>query len=184
MWPRHTGDFAIFRVYTAPDGSPADYAPENIPLKPKHHLPISIDGVQKDDFTMIWGYPGGTDRYLTSFGVNFNLDKQYPPIIDLFGKKLDIWKTYMDADPQVRIQYASKHAVTANTWKYLIGQTLGLKNLDVEAKNEKSKQLSPVGLNKILQEKLPMAKFCQQWKRPTNKWEAPFSHCCTMQWPV
>lgn len=134
MWPRHTGDFAIFRVYTAPDGSPADYAPENIPLKPKHHLPISIDGVQKDDFTMIWGYPGGTDRYLTSFGVNFNLDKQYPPIIDLFGKKLDIWKTYMDADPQVRIQYASKHAVTANTWKYLIGQTLGLKNLDVEAK--------------------------------------------------
>ncbi len=134
MWPRHTGDFAIFRVYTAPDGSPADYAPENVPLKPKHHLPISIDGVQKGDFTMIWGYPGGTDRYLTSFGVNFNLDKQYPPIIDLFGKKLDIWKNYMDADPQVRIQYASKHAVTANTWKYLIGQTLGLKNLDVEAK--------------------------------------------------
>jgi hypothetical protein len=134
MWPRHTGDFAIFRVYTAPDGSPADYATENIPLKPKHHLPISLDGVQKDDFTMIWGYPGGTDRYLTSFGVNFNLDKQYPPIIDLFGKKLDIWKTHMDADPQVRIQYASKHAVAANTWKYLIGQTLGLKNLDVESK--------------------------------------------------
>ncbi len=134
MWPRHTGDFAIFRVYTAPDGSPADYAPENIPLKPKHHLPISLDGVQKDDFTMIWGFPGGTDRYLTSYGVNFNLDKQYPPIIDLFGKKLDIWKIYMDADPQVRIQYASKHAVTANTWKYLIGQTLGLRNLDVEAK--------------------------------------------------
>lgn len=136
MWPRHTGDFAIFRVYTAPDGSPADYAPENIPLVPKHHLPISLDGVQKDDFTMIWGYPGGTDRYLTSYGVNFNLDKQYPPIIDLFGKKLDIWKIYMDADPQVRIQYASKHAVTANTWKYLIGQTLGLKNLDVEAKKQ------------------------------------------------
>jgi hypothetical protein len=134
MWPRHTGDFAVFRVYTAPDGSPADYAPENIPLKPKHFLPINIDGIKKNDFAMIWGFPGRTDRYLTSYGVNFNLDKQYPPIINLLGKKLDIWKTYMDADQKVRIQYASKHAVTANTWKYLIGHTLGLKKLDVVSK--------------------------------------------------
>jgi hypothetical protein len=131
MWPRHTGDFAIFRVYTAPDGSPADYAPENIPLKPKHHLPISLDGVKKDDFAMIWGYPGGTDRYLTSYGVNFLLDDQYPAIIDMFGKKLESWKEFMDADQQVKIQYASKYAVTANSWKYLIGQTRGLKRLDV-----------------------------------------------------
>lgn len=131
MWPRHTGDFAIFRVYTAPDGSPADYDPENIPLQAKHHLPISLDGFEKEDFTMIWGYPGGTDRYLTSFGVDFNLNKQYPHIIDIFGKKLDVWKKHMDADPAVRIQYASKHARTANGWKYLIGQTQGLKKLNV-----------------------------------------------------
>jgi len=68
MWPRHTGDFSIFRVYAGPDGKPADYSPDNVPLKPKHHLPVSLDGVQKGDFTMIWGYPGSTDRYLSSYG--------------------------------------------------------------------------------------------------------------------
>lgn len=136
MWPRHTGDFAIFRVYSAPDGSPADYAPENIPLNPKHFLPISLDGVQKDDFAMIWGFPGSTDRYLSSWGVDFNLNDQFPVIIELFGKKLETWKEFMDADPKVKIQYASKYAVTANTWKYLIGQTRGLKRLDVAGKKQ------------------------------------------------
>jgi len=136
MWPRHTGDFAIFRVYSAPDGSPADYAPENIPLSPKHFLPISLDGVQKDDFAMIWGFPGSTDRYLSSWGVDFNLNDQFPVIVELFGKKLETWKEFMDADPKVKIQYASKYAVTANTWKYLIGQTRGLKRLDVAGKKK------------------------------------------------
>ncbi len=136
MWPRHTGDFAVLRVYTAADGSPADYSKDNVPMKPKHHLPISLDGVKKDDFTMIWGFPGSTSRYLTSHGVQFNLEAQYPIIIDLFGKKLDAWKGFMDADQKVKIQYASKHAVVANTWKYLIGQTRGLKRLNVQTKKE------------------------------------------------
>jgi len=136
MWPRHTGDFSIFRVYTGPDGRPADYSTENIPLKPKHHLPVSLDGVEKGDFTMIWGFPGSTDRYLSSFGVDFNLEKQYPAIIELFGDKLETWKEFMDADQKVKIQYASKHAVTANSWKYLIGQTRGLKRLNVKEKKE------------------------------------------------
>ncbi|MCK9449683.1 MAG: S46 family peptidase [Bacteroidales bacterium] len=140
MWPRHTGDFAVLRVYSAPDGSPADYDKDNIPLKPRHHLPISLDGVQKDDFAMIWGFPGSTDRYLTSYGVEFNMETQFPVIIDLFGKKLDVWKSFMDTDPKVNIQYASKHAMIANTWKYLIGQTRGLKRLDVSAKKEKAEQ--------------------------------------------
>lgn len=136
MWPRHTGDFSIFRVYTGPDGRPAEYSTENIPLKPKHHLPVSLDGVKKDDFTMIWGFPGSTDRYLTSFGVDFNIEKQFPAIIELFGDKLATWKEYMDADQQVKIQYASKYAGVANTWKYLIGQTRGLKRLDVKGQKE------------------------------------------------
>lgn len=136
MWPRHTGDFAVLRIYTAPDGSPADYSKDNVPLKPKHHLPISLDGVQNGDFSMIWGFPGSTDRYLTSFGVNFNLEKQYPVIIDLFGKKLESWKQYMDAEPAVRIQYASKYAQVANTWKYLIGQTRGLKRLNIMGRKQ------------------------------------------------
>ena len=88
MWPRHTGDFSIFRIYTAPDGSPAAYAKENIPLKPKHYLPISLDGVEKGDFAMIWGFPGGTERAQTSYGVQFKMDYYYPPIIEAFGEQL------------------------------------------------------------------------------------------------
>ena len=131
MWPRHTGDFTIFRIYTAPDGSPAEYAEENIPLKPKYYLPISLDGVEKDDFTMIWGFPGGTERTLTSSGVQYNLDNYYPPIIEGLGAKLDVWRTHMDEDKEVRIKYASSYAGIANGWKYFIGQAKGIRDLDV-----------------------------------------------------
>jgi hypothetical protein len=134
MWPRHTGDFSIFRVYTAPDGSPADYSRENIPLKPKHHLPVSLDGVKKNDFTMIWGYPGSTDRYLSSYGVEFLLNSLSPALVELFGQKLEVWKEDMAADREVGIKYASKYAGIANTWKYFIGQTRGLKRLDIAGK--------------------------------------------------
>ncbi len=131
MWPRHTGDFSIFRVYSAPDGSSAKYSKENIPLKPKHHLPISIAGFEKDDFTMIWGYPGGTERFLTSSGIEFKLNNFYPFLIDVFGTQLEIWKEDMDVDKKVKIQYASKYAGIANAWKLFIGQSRGLKKLKV-----------------------------------------------------
>ncbi len=131
MWPRHTGDFSIFRIYTAPDGSPAEYAKENIPLKPKHFLPVSIDGVKENDFALIWGFPGSTERYLTASGVQYKEDVYYPPIIETFGAKLETWKKHMDADQEVKIKYASKHAGVANSWKYLIGQSKGIKDLNV-----------------------------------------------------
>lgn len=131
MWPRHTGDFSIFRIYTAPDGSPAEYAEENIPLKPKHYLPISLDGVEKDDFAMIWGFPGGTERAQTSYGVEFKMDYYYPPIIEAFGEKLAAWKLHMDENKEVKIKYASNYAQIANSWKYLIGQVKGVGDLDV-----------------------------------------------------
>ncbi len=134
MWPRHTGDFSIFRVYTAPDGSSAKYSEENVPLKPKHYLPVSIKGVEKDDFAMIWGYPGSTNRYMTSYGVEYNMNKLAPPLIDLLGKKLEIMKEDMNASQEVRIKYASTYASTANGWKYYIGQSRGLKKLDVVTK--------------------------------------------------
>ncbi|NOU47839.1 MAG: S46 family peptidase [Bacteroidales bacterium] len=143
MWPRHTGDFSIFRVYTSPDGKPADYSAENVPMKPRHHLAISLDGVKPGDFSMVWGYPGSTDRYLTSAGVDFNLEDEYPAIIELFGKKLEVWKEFMDTDQNVKIQYASKYASVANTWKYLIGQTRGLNRLGVsEKKRDQEKQFT------------------------------------------
>jgi peptidase S46-like protein len=131
MWPRHTGDFSIFRIYTAPDGSPADYAEENIPLTPKHHLPINLDPVKMNEFSMIWGFPGGTERYLTSSGIEFKVDQFYPPIVEVFGKKLEIWKEHMSQDQEVRIKYASNYAGIANSWKLFIGQTKAVADLDL-----------------------------------------------------
>jgi hypothetical protein len=127
MWPRHTGDFSFLRVYSAADGTPADYSKDNVPMKPKHYLPVSIKGVDKGDFSMIFGFPGTTDRYLTSYGVDFQLKYNNPTVVSIRDVKLDIMRSYMDNDDMIRIQYASKYAQTANYWKYFIGQTKGLK---------------------------------------------------------
>ena len=131
MWPRHTGDFSMFRVYTGPDGMPADYSPDNIPLKSKHYLPVSIDGYEKEDFAMILGFPGSTTRYMTSWETQNLLDIEHPDRIKIRGIKQEIMMKDMLADQKVRIQYASKHARSANYWKYSIGQTKGLLDLDV-----------------------------------------------------
>ena len=87
MWPRHTGDFSLYRVYMAPDGSPASYDLENIPYKPKHHLPIQLEGVENEDYTMIMGYPGRTNRYLTSFGISEALEISNPTTVDIRTEK-------------------------------------------------------------------------------------------------
>jgi hypothetical protein len=131
MWPRHTGDFALYRVYCAPDGTPAEYSTENIAYTPKHHLPIQLDGVENGDYTMIFGYPGSTDRYLTSFGIQQALDITNPAIVDIRDEKLSIIKAGMDFSKRAKIQYASKYASTANYWKYFIGQSKGLKSMKV-----------------------------------------------------
>ncbi len=131
MWPRHTGDFCVFRIYSAPDGSPATYSKENVPLKPKHHLPVSLKGVEKNDFAMIMGYPGTTQRYMTSYGVNMTLESLNPLLIKLLGKKLELWKKDMDADKAIQLKYASKYASYANSWKNFIGESRGLKRLKV-----------------------------------------------------
>ena len=135
MWPRHTGDFSIFRVYADKDGNPAAYSRDNVPLTPKHHLPISLDGVQKDDFTMIWGFPGSTERYMSSYGIDYNVDTFYPIIIDIFGKQLEVMDEYMQADDAINLMYADNHAGLANTWKNFIGQcTMLRKNKVSETK--------------------------------------------------
>ncbi|HZK06878.1 MAG TPA: S46 family peptidase [Bacteroidales bacterium] len=131
MWPRHTGDFSIFRVYTGPDGKPANYAQDNVPMKSKYYLPVSIKGVEKDDFAMIMGYPGGTERYLSSWGAQLAEEESNMTVVNIRAKKLEIMRRFMDADPAVRIDYASKYAGTSNYWKFFIGQTKGLKNLKV-----------------------------------------------------
>ena len=131
MWPRHTGDFSMFRVYAGPDGNPAEYSKDNIPMKPKYHLPISLDGYKEGDFAMILGYPGGTDRYLSSFGVELAINTSNPSVVKIRQEKLDIMNAEMAVSDEVRIKYATKYARISNYWKYYIGQTKGLKRLDV-----------------------------------------------------
>lgn len=121
-WPRYKGDFNIFRVYTAPDGSPAEYSKDNVPMKSKHFLPINLNGVKPGDYAMILGYPGSTDRYSTSFTVKNLLEEEGPAIIDCRTTKLENYRKHMDADQEVFIMYASKQASISNYWKYYIGQ--------------------------------------------------------------
>ncbi|HAQ65246.1 MAG TPA: serine protease, partial [Bacteroidales bacterium] len=129
--PRHTGDFSIFRVYTAPDGSSAEYSKDNVPLKPRHHLPVSLKGVQKDDYAMIWGFPGSTDRYMTSYGVQATIDETNPITVKARDRKLAIMREDMDTDPRINLMYAAKFAGSANYWKYAIGQNRMLKRLKI-----------------------------------------------------
>jgi hypothetical protein len=136
MWPRHTGDFSMLRIYSDGENNPAEYSDSNVPYTPKRHLNISLNGVRAGDFTMVMGYPGSTDRYLSSWGVRQALDLYNPAVVDVRDLKLTTMKTHMDADKAVRIQYAAKYAQTANYWKYYIGQSKGLKRLDVESKKE------------------------------------------------
>lgn len=136
MWPRHTGDFSVFRVYSGPDGKPAEYSAENIPLKPKHALPVSLKGIKPDDYAMVMGYPGTTTRFMTSFEVQELLTITNPNRIKIRGLRQDILLKDMMADKKVSIQYASKYSGSTNYWKYSIGQNQGLKRLRILEKKQ------------------------------------------------
>jgi hypothetical protein len=130
MWPRHTGDFSLFRVYCDKDEKPAAYSKDNIPYVPKKYFPISTQGVSKGDFTMVFGYPGTTTEYLPSYAVEQIMNESDPARILIRGKKLDIINSAMNSDPLIRIQYSAKAASVANGWKKWIGEIRGLKRLD------------------------------------------------------
>ena len=136
MWPRHTGDFSMFRIYSDKDNNPAAFAEDNIPYTPKHSLPISTAGVKQGDYAMILGYPGSTDRYLTSLGVQQAVQIEQPARVKVRRMKLDIMEEGMNKEQKVRIQYASKHASVSNYWKYFIGQSEQLVRNNVFAKKE------------------------------------------------
>ncbi len=129
MWPRHTGDFSVFRVYMSPDGKPAQYSKDNVPLKPKHYLPVSIKNLQKNDFAMVMGYPGTTTRYMTSYEVDEAMKITNANRIKIRGLRQEIWMKDMMKDPKVNIQYASKYSGSSNYWKFSIGQNEGLTRL-------------------------------------------------------
>lgn len=116
-WPRHTADFSIFRVYADANGNPAEYSPNNVPMKPKHHLPVSIKPIKPGDFAMIVGYPGRTNRFLTSYGISQMVNNDYPAWVEASKTAMDVMKHYMDKDQATKLNYASQYASVANYWK-------------------------------------------------------------------
>lgn len=127
VWPRHTGDFSLFRIYADKNNKPADYSPENVPYKPKHFLPISMDGIAEGDFTMVFGFPGRTNQYLPSSAISQVLETLNPAKIAIRETSLKIMDKYMREDEATKIKYAAKYATIANYWKKWIGESMGLK---------------------------------------------------------
>lgn len=130
MWPRHTGDFSLFRIYANQDNKPATYSKDNVPYKPKKHLTISLQGVEKDDFTFVYGYPGTTQEYLISDAVELITEVENPIKINLRTQKLNVMKAAQETDAKVRIQYAGKVASLANGWKKWQGENRGVKKMN------------------------------------------------------
>lgn len=131
MWPRHTGDFSVFRVYANKDNAPANYSKDNVPYKPKYHATVSTEGYEKNDYAMTIGFPGSTSRYIPSFAVENRMKDQNDPRIEVRGIKQDIWRAAMNADQATRIKYASKYARSSNYWKNSIGMNKALVKLGV-----------------------------------------------------
>ena len=155
VWPRHTGDFSLFRIYSAPDGSPAEPSADNVPFTPRHHLPVSMHGVEEGDFTMVFGFPGRTERYIPGAQVDHLIDELNPTRIAMRTASLDVINTAMRADDATRIAYAAKQSRIANAWKKWIGQNEGL--IDFGASQEKrqaqiqfAKQVVQQGLDEYL----------------------------------
>lgn len=140
MWPRHTCDFSMFRIYCNNDNKPAAYSANNRPFVPKHHLPVSLKGVKENDYTMIMGYPGRTTRYLTSYGVDLATNVSNPALVKIRDKRLSIMREDMGNDMAVELQYASAYARLANYWKYFLGQTEQLKNLRILEKKQQEEE--------------------------------------------
>jgi hypothetical protein len=151
MWERHTGDFSMFRIYANANNHPAEFAMDNKPYTPKHFLPISLKGVKENDYAMVMGFPGSTDRYLTSHGVKMAVEKDQPSRVKIRGEKLRIMKEDMNESDEVRIQYASTYAQVSNYWKYFIGQTEQLQK------------------NKVFDKKIGIEKAFRDWVNASEK---------------
>ena len=154
-WPRHTADFSMFRVYADANGNPAEYSKGNVPLQPKHYLPISLKGVEENDFAMILGYPGRTNRWMPAGGIEQNVQFAYPAWVEGAKMGMDRMKVYMDKDEKVKLEYASKYASTANYWKNRLGMIDAL----TKARTSKTKTKEEAKFNKWANKKENKAKY-------------------------
>jgi hypothetical protein len=143
IWPRHTGDFSLFRVYADKDNKPSGYSKDNGPYKPFYHFPISLKGVHEGDFTMVFGYPGSTNEYVPSYHIDMIKNYINPKMIGIRTKKIEIMEAAMNADPLIRLQYSAKKSGIANSWKRWIGENKGLEKMKtIEKKQEFEKRLT------------------------------------------
>ena len=152
VWPRHTGDFSLFRIYADKNNRPASYSKDNVPYTPKHFLPISLDGVKEDDFTMVFGYPGKTNEYLPAVAIEQIVKELNPAKIEIRDRALKVADGFMRKDNAIKIQYASKYASIANYWKKWIGETQGLKKsnaVEIKRKQEVAFQEKVVKAGKL-----------------------------------
>lgn len=141
VWPRHTGDFSLYRIYTDPNGNPSTYAPENIPMQPVKHFSIALNGLEENDFTMVVGYPGTTMQYLISDGVDLVVNYRNPAAIEQRGTRLDIMKKYMNQSTEIRLMYSAKSNSISNGWKKWIGENQGIIETSViEDKKQEEKR--------------------------------------------
>lgn len=136
MWPRHTGDFSVFRIYANKDNKPAEYSTDNVPYKPKHVIPISLKGYKQGDFTMVYGFPGRTQEYLSSYAVDMTMNESDPLKVSLREKRLSIMEADMKKSDAVRIAYANRYASIANYHKKWLGEMIGLKKYDALNKKQ------------------------------------------------
>ena len=137
MWPRHTGDFSVFRVYADKDNNPTNYSEDNIPYKPKYVVPVSLAGVKEGDYSMTVGYPGSTQRYMSSWGISQRVESENSPRIEVRGEKQDIWWDAMTQNDTIRIKYANKYAGSSNYWKNSMGMNEAIANLNVVEEKER-----------------------------------------------
>lgn len=136
IWPRHTGDFSLFRIYADRDNKPSEYSKNNVPYKPAYHFPISLNGIKEGDFTMVFGYPGTTSEYVPSYHIDMVKNYINPKMIAIRTKKIEIMEAAMNTDPLIRIQYSAKKAGIANSWKKWIGENQGLEKMGTIKKKE------------------------------------------------
>lgn len=171
-WPRHTGDFSVFRVYSTPDGKPAKYSADNVPLKPKWYLPVSLKPLKDGDFSMIWGYPGGTNRYESSYGIRLATDINNPTLVKLRDVRLKYMFEEMKKDPAIKLKLASNYAGIANYWKFFDGETKQLLKYDVYGQ----KQNAEVAFNKWAGSKAEYQNIFAEWGKAYDAWRPYAKH--------
>jgi hypothetical protein len=171
-WPRHTGDFSVFRVYTAPDGSPAAYNASNVPMKPKYFLPVSLKGVKEGDFAMTYGYPGGTNRYETSYGVKLKTEIENPALVELRDMRLKHMFEQMKADPAVKLKLASDYAGIANYWKFFDGESKQLRKYGIY----EQKQKEEAAFLQWAKGKPEYENLFSDWQKAYEKWQPYAEH--------